>query len=374
MNFDYTVYEVTVTTLTPLHIGSGRKLLYEYDYAVHNNTTWRINEDSWLEAQTGLDDPRKIELLAKTPPGQLLDKNKDYQPGSPFFRYQLSGKPRSQQAGAELQELLKTVHDEVYLPGSSLKGAIRTALAWHGWAEKGVKPNKADLERSRKFAGQRLERQIMGPDPNHDLLRALQVSDSAPAGKDRLMVINAQVVTRDGLGSPIELEAIQPDTAFQLSLKIDEALFSQWAKNNRLQLGGNPNWLSRLAEIIQKHTQQRLKEELNWYKQRPDAEQTAAFYQQLVKAQLPPLSCLLQVGWGTGWDDKTFGSHLRADSRFLDFLIGEYSLAKGKRQHGDPFPKSRRATVRVVKDKTGKTMQRPSLPLGWVLLEMKPAA
>jgi CRISPR-associated protein Csm5 len=369
MSFDYTIFEATLTPLTPLHIGSGTLLLKDYDYAIYGNATWRINQEALLEAQN-VADPGLADKLAQTPPAQLLQPG-DYTLDSPFVRYRLAGQPRSKEAGAKLQEQLKTVQDEVYLPGSSLKGAIRTALAWHGWAEQGLKPNKSELERSPKFAGRRLEKQIMGPDPNHDLLRALQVSDSAPAGKERLLVLNAQVVSRAGLGSPIELEAVQPDTPFRLTLKVDRVLFSRWAKNNRLQLGGSPAWLAELPQLIQGHTQQRLKSELAWYKDRPGAEQSAGFYRQLLQATLPAGSCLLQVGWGTGWGGKTFGSHLQADPALMEYLIGEYRLARGKRQAGDPFPKSRRSVVRVVKDKTGKVQQRPSLPLGWVLLEIK---
>ncbi|MBE7557387.1 MAG: type III-A CRISPR-associated RAMP protein Csm5 [Anaerolineales bacterium] len=369
MKADYTLFEVTVTPLTPLHVGSGTLLLKDYDFAVQGNATWRINEDALLEAQN-VDDTRLAETLARTPPAQLL-KPADFRLDSPYFRYRLVGKPRAMDAGAQLQEQLKTARDEVFLPGSSLKGAIRTALAWHGWTEKGLKPDVRDLERNRKFAGQRLEREIFGADPNHDLLRALQVSDSAPAGKDRLLVLNAQVVTRGSLGSPIELEAVQPDTPFHLTFKVDRALFNQWARTNGFRLGGNPGWLVQLPEFIQRHTNQRLKAEAAWFKERAGAEQTANFYQQLLQAQLPAQSCLLQLGWGTGWSDKTYGSHLQQDQGFMEQIIADYRLAMGQRRKGDPFPKSRRVTARVVKDQAGKTQQRPGLPLGWVLMELK---
>jgi CRISPR-associated protein Csm5 len=369
MAFDYTLFEVTVATLTPLHIGSGRLLLKDYDYAVSQKSTWRINEDALLGAQD-LSDPRLAETLSRTAPAQLL-KPVDLHADSPFIRYRLAGTPRSEDKGAQLQEQLKTVRDEAFLPGSSLKGAIRTALAWHGWAERQVKPGKSDLERNPRFAGRRLEQQIMGPDPNHDLLRALQVSDSAPAGKDRLIVLNAQVVTAGTLGSPIELEAVQADTPFHLTIKVDRALYNQWAKQNRFQLGGNPTWLAQIPQLIQQHTSQRLARELAWYQNRPGAQATASFYQQLVKARVPANGCLLQVGWGTGWDGKTFGSHLQADDRFMEYLINTYRLARGKRQAGDPFPKSRRSTVRLVRDKSGQTRQQPNVPLGWVLMEFK---
>jgi CRISPR-associated protein Csm5 len=369
MSFDYTIFDVTATPLTPLHIGSGARLLKDYDYAVHARRTWRIDEDALLEAQLAAD-PAIADTLAQTPPAQLL-RREDYKADSPFFRYSLSGTPRSTEAGAQLLEQLKTANDEVYLPGSSLKGAIRTALAWHGWAEKEIRPSKSDLERNRTFAGRRIEQEIMGSDPNHDLLRALHIADSAPAGKDRLILANVQVVTRGSLGSPIELEAIQPDTPFHLTIKVDRALFGRWAEKNRLRLGGNPTWLGQLSPLIQAHTNQRLRDELSWYQNRPGAETTAGFYQQLVRADLPENSCLLQIGWGTGWGDKTYGSHLQANQPFMEYLISEYRLARGRRQPGDSFPKSRRSIVRVVRDKSGQLQPRPGVPLGWVLLEMR---
>jgi len=369
MRFEYTVYDVTVTTLTPLHIGSGRTLLNEYDYTIHQNNVWRINEDALLEAQD-VDDPRLVETLSRTPPAHLLTPA-DYRPDSPYFRYRLAGMPRARGTGAQLQELLKTIEDEAYLPGSSLKGAIRTALVWRGWIERGLRPDRNQLERNRKFAARNIEKNIMGPDPNYDLLRALHVSDSEPAGRDYFLIVNAQVVTRGSLASPIELEAVKPDTAFHLTIKADRQLFSQWATRHRLRLGGNVAWLDNLPHLIQKHTQQRLTTELEWYKNRRGAEGIASFYQRLLGARLPANACLLQVGWGTGWEGKTLGSHLQADRRFMDYLIGTYRLAKGDRHPGDPFPKSRRVTVQVVKDQRGKTKQRLATPLGWVLMEMK---
>lgn len=369
MSFDYTIYDVTVTPITPLHIGSGTMLLNEFDYATQGNHTWRINEDALLEAQMA-DDPRLADQLARTPPAQLL-KPSDYKAGSRFFRYRLEGTPRATGKGAQLQEQIKTVRDEAYLPGSSLKGAIRTALAWHGWAEMGLRPNSRDLDRRRNFAARDIEKEIMGPNPNHDLLRALHVSDSQPAGKDKFLVLNAQVVTKGSLGSPIELEAIAPDTPFHLTIKVDKALFNQWAKNNRLQLGGNAAWLDQIPSIIQQHTNQRIETELNWFNERSGAKAPAGFYRQIAGAALPATMCILQVGWGTGWSGKTFGSHLQADERFMEHIIDTYRLARGKRQKGDPFPKSRRTTVRVIKDKRGRTQQQPAVPLGWVLMEMK---
>ena len=133
---DYALYHLTVTTLTPLHIGSGVTLLNEYDYAIHRGRTWRINDAGFLDAQQ-TDDPAFIEKLSVTPPAQLIGEA-DFVPDSPYFRYVIRGTPRSNAEGAQLQEQIKDAHDRLYLPGSSLKGALRTALGWQMWKDLGL--------------------------------------------------------------------------------------------------------------------------------------------------------------------------------------------------------------------------------------------
>lgn len=366
---EYAIYTLKVSVLTPLHIGSGEDLLHEYDYAIHNGRTWRLNDAALLEAQD-VDDPALAETLARTPPARLL-RPADFRPDSPFFRYVIQGTPRSQAEGAQVREQLKDAFDRPYLPGSSLKGALRTALAWVAWGQMGLKPELGKLGRRREWAAQEYEHMIFGPNPNHDLLRALQVSDSQPVGVERLMLVNARVLNRTGtLGSPIELEAIRPDTVFELTLKLDLALFDDWARRRELRLRG-AEWLRNLPAVIQAHTRQRIAQEIAWFRDVGNGVRLRDFYEkQLGAARLGASQALLQLGWGTGWEGKTFGSHLQRDRAFLERVIRDYRLARGRRQPGDPFPKSRRVLVTVVQDSQGRRRETPASPLGWVLVEM----
>ncbi|MBC7257508.1 MAG: type III-A CRISPR-associated RAMP protein Csm5, partial [Chloroflexi bacterium] len=75
---DYALYDVTVETLSPLHIGSGETLLKEYDYAVHGGRTWRLNLDVLFEERGT--DPQTIARLSQVPPAQLL-RPQDYVEG-----------------------------------------------------------------------------------------------------------------------------------------------------------------------------------------------------------------------------------------------------------------------------------------------------
>ncbi len=371
---DYLLYEAQVTLLTPVFIGSGQTMLYEYDFAIHDRRTWRLNETALLELYD-VDDPAVVEQLMQRPPAELIQDPALYKEGSDLFRYVIRGTPRSKQSGAQVNEQLKDAYDRPYLPGSSLKGALRTALAWKGWDALNLRPERSRLKPGRTFAAQNYERAIFGRDPNHDLLRALQVGDSAPVAADRLMIANARVLHRSGkLASPIELEALKPDTVFTLPIKIDLALFSDWAGADRLHPRAA---LEELPQYVQSHTAQRLETETQWFADVQNAGPIANFYRQLPRSGLGDNIFLLQLGWGTGWDDKTFGSHLRENTQFLEGILssrreGGYGIARGKRRPGEPFPKSRRVLVEVRSNRQGGVVERPRSPLGWVLVELNP--
>jgi len=107
-----------------------------------------------------------------------------------------------------------------------------------------------------------------------------------------------------------------------------------------------------------------LEAERRWFGAQASTRSLAGFFGELtaVVANMPENSCLLQIGWGGGWHNKTVGAALTDRQR--EDLIGRYRLARGRRERGDPFPKSRRVVVNA--------QGRPAAPLGWVLIEMKP--
>lgn len=365
---DYVTYDVTLSLLTPMHIGNGRELLNEYDYAIHKGKTWRINEDALLDEQD-VDDPRLAEQLARTKPKDLLNPA-DFHADSGLFRYVLEGTPRSEAEGAVLREQIKTPFDKPYLPGSSLKGALRTALAWYAWKASGMRPEVRDLGRSAKWAAQEYEHQLFGQNPNHDLLRVLHVGDSEPLEPARLMIVNARVLNRaGGLGSPIELEALKPDTPISLKIKLDRVLFSDWARHGGLDLQGS-GALGRLAQVVQAHSAEQIRREVAWFEKIPGATRVLQFYQQLAQARLGSTRCLVRLGWGTGWEGKTFGSRLQEDPQFMERIIQDFRLARGRRQPGDPFPKSRRVAVAFARAQNGQVTETAATPFGWALMEM----
>jgi CRISPR-associated protein Csm5 len=368
---DYTLYDVVLSLITPLHIGNGRELLYEYDYAIHADRTWRFNESALLDAQV-VDDLEMARKLSVIKPAELLQPA-DFDSNSNVFRYVLKGMPRSREAGAQLREQFKNVFDQPYLPGSSLKGALRTSLAWHAWKERQYQLKIDQMKSNPKWAAQNIEQSLFGSNPNQDWLRALHVGDSSPVSPEQMTIVNARVLTRGGeLGSPIELEALRSETQLKLTVKLDRALFSEWARQGELRLSERV-WLEQLMQIVQTHSVHRIQRELAWYKPIPNAIRLVELYQQLSKtARLGSQRCLIQLGWGTGWESKTLGSHLSHTPNILAQVIANYRLARGRRKEGDPFPKSRRVVVGFERDAQGRTAETLQAPLGWCLVEIQP--
>lgn len=349
---NYALYDVMVETYSPLHIGSGETLLKEYDYAVYEGRTWRLNLDVLFEEKGT--DPQTIARLSRVPPAQLL-RPQDYVEGSPLFLYVLRGEPRAGE-GAQLQEQIKDVWHRPYLPGSSLKGALRTAILWEAFQRKGAHLRVEDLGNNPKFAAQRIEWAFMGADPNHDLLRALQVGDSEPLGTDCLMLANAQVIGgRTQRGAPIEVEAIRPRTTFSLRLKVDTALFSDWARRHGLRLEGAA-LLEDLPGIVQRFSKERIQASLGWYQRH--ALNLIPFYQSMMREQGPDV-CFVQLGWAGGWDSKTLGATLQRDPVLWGEILRRYRLGRGRGSPQVAFPSTRRLIVR-----DGKV----AAPFGWVRL------
>lgn len=368
-----TVHDLTLSVVTPVHIGTGDVLRLDLDFAIGPDraTTRVLNVDAILaqHIDTLLAEPG---LTTRTPRSFLKPNDFD---NAALFRYALPGVPRSEKVAAELRAALKDPFDVPYIPGSSLKGALRTALAWAAWRDTKRQWSPSELGRSGSWAAQPLEREIFGRDPNHDLLRALKVSDLRGPTRpgESLRVINAQARTVGGGGAPISVEAIRPDTVFRGQLVIDEHLFAPPAERV-LHFGERRRWLDDLALRVQAHSQDRLGSLITFFEAAEGGETIAAFYRQLQRRANQPGMMLIQLGWGGGWDSKTFGSHLRENTVGFDEIIRIYRLQKRSRsapprKSGDRFPASRRVAV-TYKDNVGQ----PAAPLGWCLLELRTPA
>ncbi len=372
-----------IELLSPLHIGTGTDLLEGVDWIHHEGHVYVANQEAVLEAvfdrggTRGQEDAAIARIVAGMTLSDLVDAGyltgEDFRPDSPLFRYRLPGTPAMNQ----IAEQIKDVYGRPYLPGSSLKGAWRTVLAVGGATLHKLRFDR--LGRSRSWAAQPVERALLGRNPNYDLLRALQVSDSGPVSPDlvSLMQVNIYPTARpEGFSKPfgsgqgrqrgldVDVEALRPGTTFQVPIKVEGFLFSDQAERE-LQFGQRRGWLLNLAQWARVAAGRRIAEEMAFFQQRADGRAALGFYSRLAQARegLGKDECLLQVGWGGGWLSKTFGRLLQEDAVAFEGLVREYRMTKERgRRPGDPFPRSRHLV---------REQGQPAVPLGWLKVRLE---
>jgi len=351
-----------ISVLTPLHIGTGTELVKGFDFTVVGNETVVLDVDRvWEAALSPPEEGGDFNLqLLRRPPAELV-RPEDLRPGSDLVRYRMPGRP----VGDRIREQIKDAFDRPYIPGSSLKGAVRTALLWAMVKEGAVEVRLDRLEKKREQAARPVERAAFGPDPNHDLLRALRIGDSTPVRTDPpLLLLNAYAFSAKGANIPINVEAIPNDAVVEVKVTFEEYLFTPEAEQE-LSFGRWRQWIMEdLPAILRRWADARLQEEIAFCQARGWA-RPLGLYRQLLD-YLPRLRAgtfLIQVGWGTGWAGKTVGPALDAEMR--DDLVERYRLSREKRRRGDPFPISRRM------EGSRRRGETPLRPLGWLLVEVK---
>jgi CRISPR-associated protein Csm5 len=364
-------YRVTVETVTPLHIGTGTELLKDFDYVSKpgERQTYVLDQDAVYAAEL---EAQGAAARLDTPAGRLLS-SENWREDSPFVRYSLQGSTTIER----VHEQIKDVHGRCYLPGSSLKGALRTAVMAYAIASKSVVPDLGKLANSKEWAARAWEQAAFGNEPNSDVLKALHVSDSKalPLKPSALELLTAQVFTGGEPGSPIVVEAVRAHTAFETEVVIDE-LALKYSRDPSLNWESRELWLATLVEIMQGTARARI--EAEWAAvQDKGFSDTATFYKQLAalaEGAKGSNMALLQLGWGTGWTGLTIGPWLDEEAQHA--IRERYDLGRPPTARGDwqpnlsqAFPKSRR--LRAVPSSVGDA--RPGRPLGWVAATFEPS-
>lgn len=363
-----TRYRLTIETLSPLHIGSGESPLLEQtpDFLrqdrkllildpAHIGDGLNRDQIEWLMEGTSL-----RELLAQLPPAAR----------SIMKRYELDdpGNVHS------IHPHIKLVDNSPYLPGSSIKGALRTALA--GAMLRGDEPmeiREQNLDRSAKYAARSLETTLFGADAHHDLLRAFRVTDSeAMPIQSHLELRRATIFSlqRDEPDMPVMLEPKGDAYSFHLETipegktiiaqaQCDRFLLEP-SQADKLGYSDRTSYIVHLTDHARAFAGQLIVCEWDFYR-RHNFASAVSFYEHLavvLKGLDPTQECLLQLGWGGGWTSKTIGMLLDKDT--LSVLRAKYKMGRRGSAH---FPKSRR----LVQASDGSWV-----PLGWVKVRMDP--
>ena len=359
-------------TLTPVHIGSGDSLQH-IDGCYADGKWHRVNLDKVFA-----DPGANLNALTSAMGKQGFRWTHHLQNPEAFATYSL---PCSQSPEeVEIREAIKSINHCPYIPGSTLKGAIRTALLWDlidGNDEHYEKTLKNLKDLASQNPARTIEKNVIGKDPNHDLLRALQVSDTAPIELSGFEIGVAWTVTLDFNGELVQkiegnreyktfVEQIQEKQRLTFSLKIDEWLLKQPAKQRLDFDDSQKDAIQSIAAVCNRTARGLMEDEQGFFDYYAFTE-VADFYDTLLNAldALTEGAFIIQIGWGSGYNANTitqlFTEGENVPENLLMDLRKRFRLGQSRSQPGTyderEFPKTRRVFYRG---------QNPVSPFGWV--------
>lgn len=365
-----------IEVLTPLHIGSGGTLTsFDYVYDERAKLLRVIDLDKLLaQPRVNPDDLARYYERRGFQIRQYL-RDRGISPES-VERYHLACARDPQ--NSSVRTFVKTAWGKPYLPGSSLKGALRTAVLWRilhedreaftktlSYLERAIRRSLPRSAQDRQWTGLNVERleEVLGPDPNRDLMRAIHIEDSAELPLEELYAIevgsympNAQgQLVRDGRLTNW-VEALPSGTRLRISWRWDGFLFGEMARDLGFQPKQHLIDDDGVLETTRAFTEALLKSEISFYRQHGLGEVADRLH-----AFRSGEGTLLCLGWGGGWSAKTVTRDF-ADRIDLMALRRLYRLgrSRSRRDYYDRiFPKSRR----LCESSSGVLM-----PLGWVRL------
>jgi CRISPR-associated protein Csm5 len=366
-----------VELLSPVHIGNGRNL-GKYELAVIGGRLWRFDPGRVLQALSG--DPAMLERYLQDGASVLATWREGSRQTCARYDVEWSGA-----APGNVREHLADSLGRPYLPGSALKGAIRSAILWacHWSLPEEVKARQRSLigrEQDPRSAGRPLQQRFFGKDPHHDLLRALRPEDSAPISPERLGVAEVRIAVAEPdtslawfvgphrhvadprRGAVLWAEVLPAGLRTRVRVTLDRFLTENATEVGQeapclpareLGLEGRRKLLDAWTKSCNLASRERAVADEQWASAL-GFEAWAGFYRWLLaEMQRVPDAVYLQLGWGVGWRGKTAVEPLGVQA--VDRARQKYRLGRA----GSLFPKTRR--VLFLKGE-------PRTPLGWLRL------
>lgn len=379
-----------IQALTPVFIGAGTNLIKGVDIIEHNGDTVRLDLNKVYHQYIERDPDGLTSAIEE---GELRNFLKD-EDISGLIAQKFNGKC----LGQELMDHVRDGFGNPIIPGSSLKGSLKTALMHYLFS----RDNKAQMNykgnffdrNNRKLPTKRASNQLQNKlfttspsgfkvsPPNFDIGRVFRPSD-ATFNLDKLEIINTAVlnITRNGtawkiLGrrnGPKNSEHIEDATIVSVFGINEKAEFNSlkisldFNSLKSIKWNGHFDWhtlqeaANRLSKNILFHEIDFLDENISYDDEEILIDQKKELIKKIDKItseakENERLCWVKRMGWGSGWLSMT-GMHMNDEQ----FDIARNLYPKDLRKNSEIFPKTRK----IVLDNQNK----PHSTMGWVLVE-----
>lgn len=224
------VYELKLVTQGPLFIGSGEKTpKKEFIFNTRKNTVAFLDEQRFFDLliSKGLVD--QFEEFCLKPGGDLYTFlfrtcGLMQQDVAPAICYEVAVGD-ALDAGHSLKDICRFLRDtqgKAYVPGSSVKGAIRTALLYYAMADENSESHMREKELPEwQYLNQRNER-----DAVNSIMRGIQISDSKPIDDRLFALFQKHDSSIEGNTHAINLcrECVVPGAVISLRMTLDQSI------------------------------------------------------------------------------------------------------------------------------------------------------
>lgn len=257
-----------------------------------------------------------------------------------------------------LKEHIHNGQGKPYIPGSSIKGAIRTAMLASLAENVNGAERKIDASANgkKKANANKVEKELFGSDPNNDVFRFLQVGDAyfGDCYTVSARMVNVNERTSRGfwdVSKPQLIEALCPEDETEFEMKLNIEGYNK-SREECSTIGDLPMIMSsyeNLFETINEHTISLLDFEIDYWRERSDMDDSDKVECYLEKIESikneaqncgKGKECVLRIGHGSGWNFITGGWARDLDN--FESLVVPVSRPNNQNYSEYDFPKTRR--------------------------------
>lgn len=353
---------VKMELLTPIHIGNGNFLQNNTDFIAYKE-----GEDSFLS----IVDPKKVLKLVGVEhiDDWVLSIENEADNTQKFVsRFHRGAHPldyarrvitnfASIKPTDTLKECLHNGMGLPYIPGSSIKGAMRTSVLSHFVANKSAFALEYKVANRGRYTAKRVEQDLFGDSPNQDIFRFLQIGDAYFEKGDEIAmrIVSLNIRQKDDLRDKsksqiVEAIGINGEAIFQINMAIEQCALARKSSIWREILGDFPSEekaLTSLFDLVNTQTGKLVREEIKYWGHLMEGrymgaedyvENMQSILQEIEKCERGT-ECILRIGYGSGWRFIT-----GAWTEMLDGFEHIIAVSRpGNRRYAEyDFPKSRR--------------------------------
>ena len=348
-----------IKTITPVHIGNGRFLQSKTEYVFGKEKIGIVDDAKVLKL---IGEERIPNWVLSIEEGKGLVKFLDEYGIKPKLS-EISGRNIGYQCDknqaknqASLKEQLFNGMGLPYIPGSSIKGAIRSAIYNEEVRNIGRPLSRDEISEYGRLKGTVLEKKLFGRDPNHDVFRFLQIGDAyfEPDTTVAMNMVNINIKPDGAIFDSSKnqlIEAIGEKKAANFSMKLNQNGIDSNLKFHTIdEVPASFASFDALFKSINDNTRILVEEESEFWNEY-DSEDSVKKYLEKLGVILNEINscsekeCVLRMGHGSGY--VFISGNLIKHSQYITDenyeLIVNASRPGNERKYQDyPFPKSRR--------------------------------